>query len=69
MNTWRDYTRFGKALLVAAVPSVLLLFAAVPRSLAPDDPPGFRGKFSLTHSGWVLARLKVWILRRRATAS
>ena len=36
MNTWRDYTRFGKALLVAAVLSVLLLFAAVPRSLAHD---------------------------------
>jgi len=37
MNTWRDYTRFGKALLVAAMLSVLLLFAAVPRSLAHDS--------------------------------
>jgi hypothetical protein len=34
MNTWRDFARFGRALLVAVVLSVLLLFVAVPRSYA-----------------------------------
>jgi hypothetical protein len=36
MNTWRSFTRFGRALLVAAVLSVLLFFAAVPRAHADN---------------------------------
>lgn len=35
-QAWRDYTRFGRALLVAAVLSVLLSFAAAPPSPADD---------------------------------
>ena len=36
MNTRRDYTRLGKMVFAAATLSVLLLFVAVPRSLADD---------------------------------
>ena len=36
MNTRRDYTRLGRALVAAATLSVLALFVAVPRSHADD---------------------------------
>ncbi len=36
MNTQGDYTRLGKAVVAAALLSVLLLFAAVPRSYADN---------------------------------
>ena len=36
MKRWREYARFGKAVIAAAVLSVALLVVAVPRSYAHD---------------------------------